>query len=147
MRLRLNYFCAMNDHFTRHLQQAGFKLTPPRRAVLDVLQASHEHLTPGDVLARAQALCPTLGRATVYRTLELLTSLGIVRPIFLGERGVCLTLAEGGHHHLVCSDCGTVIEFDDCPVQQLEQDLAERLNFHIHGHLLEFYGLCEQCHA
>ena len=128
------------------IQTAGFKLTLPRQAVLEVLENSEGHLTPAEVLERAQAIYPSLGRATVYRTLELLTNLGVVRPIFLGERGVCLTLAEGGHHHLVCSDCGAIIEFDECAVDGLEQDLAQRLNFQIHGHLLEFYGLCEQCH-
>jgi Fur family transcriptional regulator, ferric uptake regulator len=128
------------------IQTAGFKLTLPRQAVLEVLEQSDVHLTPAEVLERAQAIYPSLGRATVYRTLELLTSLGVVRPIFLGERGVCLTLAEGGHHHLVCNDCGAVIEFDECTVGELEQELAQRLNFQIRGHLLEFYGLCEQCH-
>lgn len=130
----------------RRIQTAGFKLTPPRRAVLEALGSGAGHMTPAEVLERAQAIYPSLGRATVYRTLELLTTLGVVRPIFLGERGVCLTLVEGGHHHLVCSDCGAVIEFDQCTVGELEQELAQRLNFQIRGHLLEFYGLCEQCH-
>ena len=136
----------MSTRFARTVQSAGFKLTPPRQAVLEALENSDGHMTPAEVLARAQAIYPSLGRATVYRTLELLTSLGVVRPIFLGERGVCLTLAEGGHHHLVCSECGAVIEFDECAVGELEQELAQRLNFQIRGHLLEFYGLCEQCH-
>jgi Fur family ferric uptake transcriptional regulator len=137
----------MSTRFARTVQSAGFKLTPPRQAVLEALESGDGHMTPAEVLERAQAIYPSLGRATVYRTLELLTSLGVVRPIFLGERGVCLTLAEGGHHHLVCSDCGAVIEFDECTVSDLEQELAQRLNFQIRGHLLEFYGLCEQCHA
>jgi Fur family transcriptional regulator, ferric uptake regulator len=136
----------MSTRFARTVQSAGFKLTPPRQAVLEALESGDGHMTPAEVLERAQAIYPGLGRATVYRTLELLTSLGVVRPIFLGERGVCLTLAEGGHHHLVCSDCGAVIEFDECAVGELEQELAQRLNFQIRGHLLEFYGLCEQCH-
>jgi Fur family ferric uptake transcriptional regulator len=136
----------MSTRFARTVQSAGFKLTPPRQAVLEALESSDSHLTPAEVLERAQAIYPSLGRATVYRTLELLTTLGVVRPIFLAERGVCLTLAEGGHHHLVCSDCGAVIEFDECAVGELEQELAQRLNFQIRGHLLEFYGLCEQCH-
>lgn len=136
----------MSTRFARTVQSAGFKLTPPRQAVLEALESGDGHMTPAEVLGRAQAIYPGLGRATVYRTLELLTSLGVVRPIFLGERGVCLTLAEGGHHHLVCSDCGAVIEFDECAVGELEQELAQRLNFQIRGHLLEFYGLCEQCH-
>lgn len=136
----------MSTRFARTVQTAGFKLTPPRQAVLEALESGDGHMTPAEILGRAQAIHPGLGRATVYRTLELLTSLGVVRPIFLGERGVCLTLAEGGHHHLICSDCGAVIEFDECTVAELEQDLAQRLNFQIRGHLLEFYGLCQQCH-
>lgn len=136
----------MTKPMARRIQSAGYKLTLPRQAVLEVLESSDGHLTPAEVLERAQAIYPSLGRATVYRTLELLTSLGVVRPIFLGERGLCLTLAEGGHHHLVCSDCGAVIEFDECTVGELEPELAQRLNFQIRGHLLEFYGLCEQCH-
>lgn len=135
----------MTKPMARRIQSAGFKLTLPRQAVLEVLESSEGHLTPAEVLARAQSIYPSLGRATVYRTLELLTNLGVVRPIFLGERGVCLTLAEGGHHHLVCNDCGAVIEFDECTVGELEQELAQRLNFQIRGHLLEFYGLCAQC--
>ena len=136
----------MINPMAQRIQTAGFKLTLPRQAVLEVLESSDGHLTSAEVLERAQAIYPSLGRATVYRTLELLTTLGVVRPIFLGERGLCLTLAEGGHHHLVCSDCGTVIEFDECTVGELEQELSQRLNFQIRGHLLEFYGLCAQCH-
>lgn len=136
----------MTKPMAQRIQTAGFKLTLPRQAVLEVLESSDGHLTPAEVLERAQAIYPSLGRATVYRTLELLTHLGVVRPIFLGERGVCLALAEGGHHHLVCSECGAVIEFDECAVGELEQELAQRLNFQIRGHLLEFYGLCNQCH-
>jgi len=130
----------------RRIQAAGLKLTPPRQAVLEVLENTAGHLTPAEVLERARAIHPNLGRATVYRTLELLTRPGAVRPIILGDRGACLTPAEGGHHHLVCSDCGVVIEFDECTVGELEQELVQRLDFQIRGHLLEFYGLCNQCH-
>lgn len=127
------------------LERAGYKLTPARRAVLQVLEGEDAHLTHAEVLARGQAIYPVLGRATVYRTLEILTGLGVVRPIFLGERGTCFARADGGHHHLICADCGAVIEFEECTVQELQQELAQRLNFLIRGHLLEFYGLCDQC--
>jgi Fur family ferric uptake transcriptional regulator len=127
------------------LERAGYKLTPPRLAVLQVLEETDAHLTHAEVLARGQAIYPALGRATVYRTLEILTGLGVVRPILLGERGTCFARADGGHHHLICAECGTVIEFEECTVQELQQELARRLNFLIRGHLLEFYGLCAQC--
>lgn len=136
----------MDERLVERLQRAGYKLTPPRQAVLQVMEQSDAHLSYAEVLARGQAIYPNLGRATVYRTLDVLTELGIVRPIYLGERGTCFTRAGGGHHHLICSECGEIIEFEECTVEELEQDLARRLNFQIQGHLLEFYGLCDRCH-
>lgn len=137
----------MITKLNRHLQTAGFKLTPPRQAVLQVLEESDEHLSSAQVLERAQALYPTLGRATVYRTLELLTGLGIVRPIFLGAQGVCFTRVDSSHHHMICSDCGLVVEIESCAIDEIQEELSERLRFRIKGHLLEFYGLCEHCQA
>ena len=136
----------MVDPLARRMQVSGYKLTPPRMAVLQVLEQSHEHLSHAEILARGQALYPALGRATVYRTLEVLTRLGIVRPIYLGDQSVCFCRADGAHHHLICSDCGVVTEFDECIIDELQQTLSEQLNFQIKGHLLEFYGLCERCH-
>ena len=136
----------MSEHMIDRLHLAGHKLTPPRRAVLQVLDESHEHLSHSEILERGQAIYPALGRATVYRTLELLNSLGVVRPIYLGaSQSVCFTRADGAHHHLICSDCGQVIEFDECILDQLQESLSERLNFQIRGHLLEFYGRCDRC--
>ena len=136
----------MSEHMIDRLHFAGHKLTPPRRAVLQVLDESHEHLSHSEILERGQAIYPALGRATVYRTLELLNSLGVVRPIYLGaSQSVCFTRADGAHHHLICSDCGQVIEFDECILDQLQESLSERLNFQIRGHLLEFYGRCDRC--
>lgn len=127
------------------MRLAGYKLTSPRLAVLGVLDETDEHLTRAQVLARVQAANPAIGRATVYRTLDLLIRLGVVRPIYLGNQIVCFTRADRGHHHLICSDCGQVVEFDECTVGELQDVLARRLNFDIRGHLLEFYGLCGQC--
>jgi len=127
------------------LRGAGYRLTAPRLAVLKVLNTEREHLSPAQVLERGRAIYPALSRATVYRTLELLTGLGVIRPIYLSNGGPCFTRAEGGHHHLICSDCGTVIEFDECVVGDLSRTLSEQLGFEIRSHLLEFYGLCGDC--
>lgn len=135
----------MSMSIAERLCQAGYKLTPPRLAVLQVLDESHEHLSHAEILERGQAIYQTLGRATVYRTLELLTDLGVVRPIYLGDQSVCFCRADGAHHHLICSDCGQVIEFDECVIDDLQESLSRRLNFQIRGHLLEFYGLCDRC--
>lgn len=131
--------------FTERLRDAGYKITPPRLAVLQVIEQEGEHLDPAQILRRAQSIHPAIGRATVYRTLELLTELNIVRPIYVGEHGPTYIRAEGGHHHLVCSHCGIVVDFDECMAGEMMRELSERFGFQIKSHLLEFYGTCADC--
>ena len=131
---------------SERLREGGYKLTPPRLAVLQVFETEAGHLSPTQVLERARGFYPAVSRATVYRTLELLTALGVLRPLYLSDGGLYFTRADEGHHHLVCCDCGVVIEFEECVAEELAQRLAEQLGFRIQGHLLEFYGLCENCH-
>jgi len=127
------------------LQEAGYRLTAPRQAVLQVVEAEKGHLTPAEVLRRGQAVYPELSRATVYRTLEILTQLGMLRPLYLGERGSQVVCVANGHHHLLCLGCGRTIHFDDCLIQQVEEMVSSRLDFDVKSHLLEFYGLCRDC--
>lgn len=127
------------------LSRAGYRLTPARLAVLAVIETSHAHLTPGLVLEEARTHAPRIGRATVYRALELLTELGVLRPIYLGDGGVYFIRAQGGHHHLVCTGCGQVVEFDECMAGEMIHYLQERFGFQIDSHLLEFYGRCAAC--
>jgi Fur family ferric uptake transcriptional regulator len=129
----------------QQLRNAGYKVTPARQAVLRVIEQEGEHLDPAAILQRAQAIHPAIGRATVYRTLELLTQLNIVRPIYVGEHGPTYIRAEGGHHHLVCCECGVIIDFDQCTADEMATELAERFGFEIQSHLLEFYGRCAAC--
>ena len=131
--------------FIERLRDAGYKITPPRLSVLEVIEQEGEHLDPAQILRRAQSIHPAIGRATVYRTLELLTQLNIVRPIYVGEHGPTYIRAEGGHHHLVCSTCGVVIDFDQCMAGDMMRDLKDRFGFQIQSHLLEFYGVCANC--
>ena len=127
------------------LKRAGYKLTDPRLAVIEVLEREGKHLSSDEVLVLGQRICPKLSRATVYRTLDLLAELGLIRPIYLGDTCQRYVMAEGGHHHLVCIDCGAAFEFEHCQADQLALRLSEQFHFEIHSHLLEFYGLCETC--
>jgi len=135
----------MSTQLINRLRTAGYKITPPRLAVLQVIEQEGEHLNPAEILTRAQNIYPAIGRATVYRTLEMLTEIGVVRPIYVGEHGPTYIRAEGGHHHLVCSACGVVIDFEQCMADQMTQELSDRFGFQIKSHLLEFYGLCAAC--
>lgn len=127
------------------LRAAGYKLTPSRLAVLQVIEGEHDHLNPMEILDEARAIHPSIGRATVYRTLELLTQLGIVRPIYVGEAGPLYIRARGGHHHMVCSRCGRIIEFEECVAGEMIEELRDRYGFEVSSHLLEFYGFCREC--
>jgi len=129
----------------KKLKKAGYKLTPARRAVIKVLESRPEHLSHNQILEEGQKIYPKLSRATVYRTMELLVELRLVRPLYLNDPTQRFVSATGGHHHLVCSRCGVVIEFDHCAAAELVQDLSEKYNFQIRSHLLEFQGLCHNC--
>lgn len=135
-----------HDHLARALRRGGFKLTAPRRAVLQVLENSDNHLSPAEIFARARAIYPSLGLTTVYRTLDLLTAMGYLRPAYLGDNSQRYATHTGGHHHhLLCSACGAVVEVEECGLASLADSLMQRTRFRIDGHYLEFYGLCERC--
>jgi Fur family ferric uptake transcriptional regulator len=136
----------MDASLTDRLRRAGYKLTAPRLAVLQVVEGMEEHLSYAEALERGRTVYPVLGRATVYRTLDILTDLGVLRLVHLGDGSTYFARVDGGHHHLICLSCGTAIHFDECVVDGLEQALSERLDFQIQSHMLEFYGVCRDCH-
>ncbi len=134
-----------SKNISEALKRAGYKLTAPRKAIVQVLEKGGDHLSSSEVLTLGRQIYPLLSRATVYRTLELLTTLGLIRPILLRDAAQRYVTGEGGHHHLLCRECGAVFEFERCGAEQLAAELAERFDFQIRGHLLEFYGICRNC--
>lgn len=127
------------------MREAGFKLTAARQAVLRAFEGAHEHLSPDEVLRRGRKAYPRLGRATVYRTLELLTKLGVMRPLYLHGGRPAFTRVESGHHHLVCSRCDTIVELPQSTLSEAVQRLARRSGFEVSSELLEVYGVCRKC--
>jgi Fur family ferric uptake transcriptional regulator len=126
----------------------GFRRTAARRAILETLVESGGHITADDLANQVRAVNPTIGRMTVYRTLDLLCELGIIRPIYQGTGAAhYVLLDQGSHHHLVCNRCSMTIEFEHCGSAAISQALSERYNFEIQAHLLEFFGLCEICQS
>ena len=134
-----------NAKLAQKLKRAGYKLTPARLAVIDVLETSNDHLCHNQILEAGQKIYPKLSRATVYRTMDILVELKLMRPLYVNEPTQRFVSAAGGHHHLVCMRCGQTIEFDDCTANELVDQLADRYGFQIHHHLLEFRGVCVNC--
>ena len=129
------------------LRQHGYKLTTQRRMVLSVIALSREHLTPAAIYEKACQEQPDIGLVTIYRTLEILNRLGLICEVHAGGncRSYLMRRPSEHHHHLICSDCGTAIDFTNCDLGELEQRLSQETGFKIEGHLLEFLGRCQNC--
>ncbi len=129
------------------LSESGAKVTRARRAVLEVMADSRKHLSSTEIVARVLERAPSVGRASVFRTLDLLSRLAIVRPTFLSGRApVYVLMSEDGHHaHIVCPRCLNVIEIDECHLSHALNKIAQDHDIHVVGHLLEVYGLCAPC--
>ena len=128
------------------LKRHGYKLTPQRWAVIQTMLSSQGCLTPATVYDKVHRDYPDIGLVTVYRTLEILVELGLVCELRTGGNCRSYTVsAQGHHHHLICSNCGVVIDFTSCDLGEAQQNLSRETGFRIDGHLLEFTGLCQTC--
>lgn len=130
------------DLLARH----GYRSTAPRRAVVVDVLARARPFTAEEVVANLRERVPEIGRATVYRTLELLASVDVLSRVLRSDGHPAYIAGMPGHrHHLVCSDCGVAVAFSACPVDELVRDLSRDTRFSIEGHLLEVFGLCPAC--
>jgi Fur family ferric uptake transcriptional regulator len=135
------------------LDRAGYRLTGPRRAVLDEIVARQTPFTSAELLAAMQQRAPGIGRATVFRTLELLTQMGIVQRIHdepTGGRCHAYLACDPGHHHhhLICQGCGAVTDFaEDAALDALMRKVEQQTAYQIEGHRLELVGRCPACQA
>ncbi|MDX2140693.1 MAG: Fur family transcriptional regulator [Chloroflexota bacterium] len=129
------------------LRDAGHKLTHARLTVLDVLEKSGGHITSTELLDRVNAVDSSIGRASVFRCLDLFTRMSLIRPTYIDSSvtPTYVMMPDGHHHHIICTQCAAIIEFEDCKLGDLARELERRLHVKLTGHLLEFYGLCERC--
>ena len=128
------------------MRGSGYRVTRQRLALLELVTSGDGCLTPGVVYERVHEKYPDIGLVTIYRTLDMLTGLGLLCEVYVdGRRSYIASRSDGHHHHLVCSSCGMVVDFADCDLKQLENKLARGTGFEIAGHMLEFVGLCRSC--
>src|SRR5829696_7020266 len=126
------------NRFQDFLQQQGQKLTSERTALVREIFGIHYHFEADELLFKMKEKALKISRATIYRTLELLVKSGMVRRVHLGE--------DHYHYdHLICTTCGTVIEFHDEPLEQRQRDICERKRFKPTYHNLQILGVCDSC--
>jgi len=127
--------------------QVGLRLTHPRKVILSILEASNISLTPQTIYQRSLEAHEDIGLVTVYRTLDLLTEMSLVRRVHGPAECVGYALASPGHHHhLVCRKCDKVVEFSGTSdLSQFIKQVEQETGFNVDGHLLQLYGLCPDC--
>ena len=138
------------EELARQMRSLGQRITPQRRAVIDVVASARERMTPAEIYRRARRHHAGVGLATVYRTLELLSRLGLVERLHEPEgcqSYVADRAAGTHHHHVVCSQCGRVAEIPACDLGEHLRLVAEQTGFEIDAHWLELRGLCADCRA
>jgi Fur family transcriptional regulator, ferric uptake regulator len=136
--------------FGRYLREQGLPVTPQREVVADLVFSSNEHLSVDEIEQRLRAEGERIGKATIYRTLELLVRSRLVQEHDFGEgfkRYEHRLSRQPDHDHLICTECGGVTEFESRELRTLQDQVAEAHGFSPTRHKLEIYGLCSACRA
>lgn len=128
------------------LQKEGYRLTGPRRAVVDALASAESSMTAADLYEIGRGQHKRLGLVSVYRTLDKLEELGLIQRVHRPDGCHAYISALEGHHHLLlCEACGRVEVFRGDDLKEFTQNLESESGFEIHEHWLQFFGLCDQC--
>lgn len=134
---------------TERLRSHARKLTAPRQAILEILREHPHPLTNKEIFSHLPA--GNCDLATIYRSMHLLESMGLVKRFDFGDGAARYELMsegdDGHHHHLICTQCAEIVEVEECFPVELEQNLAAKNGFKSITHKLEFFGICPQCQA
>jgi Fur family ferric uptake transcriptional regulator len=130
----------------RALDTAGYRITAPRRALADLALDLDGHFTAADLAVAGRERGLRIGRATLFRALELMIELGVVERLDLlsGEHAY-VVCAASHHHHVVCSVCGRTAEVDDQGLADAVRRIEQQSGFRIDTHRLEMFGRCRRC--
>jgi Fur family ferric uptake transcriptional regulator len=137
------------EEFRRYLREHSLPVTAQREQVAEVVLAAQGHLSVEDIEQRLRELNLHIGKATVYRTLDILARSGMITERDFGEgfRRYERVPGHPHHEHLICVRCGKVIEFTNDRLERLKALVAEEYGFLHHHHRLEIYGVCRECQA
>jgi Fur family transcriptional regulator, ferric uptake regulator len=141
------------EHFRtllqEHMVKRGLRSTDQRRLIVETFFQAPNHISIEELLSQVRAQDPKVGYATVYRTLKLLTECGVAFERKFGDGLTRYELADDSSHHdhLICVDCGKIIEFEEPQIEELQERIAARHGFVVKSHKHEMYGSCADCQA
>ncbi|MDQ0300849.1 Fur family peroxide stress response transcriptional regulator [Salibacterium salarium] len=127
------------------LKNTKVRMTPQRHAILEYLYDSMSHPTADDIYKALESKFPNMSVATVYNNLRVFKNVGIVRELTYGDSSSRFDCVTTDHYHVICSDCGKIVDFHYPGLDEVET-LAEHVTgFKVHDHRMEIYGSCQEC--
>lgn len=142
-------FGVEKELFSEHIREAGLRRTGQRDLILETFLSTEEHLTSEDLYRLVHKKDPSVGLTTVYRTLKLLTDAGLAREVRFGDNKTYYEhhYNHEHHDHMICTECGKVIEFFSPEIETLQDQMAVNFGFKPTHHSLRMWGLCADCGA
>ncbi len=135
------------DRFKQALRAESLRLTSRRTAVLEDILASDDHRECDDIFLSLRDKGIPVSRATIYRTLDMLEKVGFVRKMDIGEGRFRYEnkLAQCHHDHLICLECGRIVEFADHEIERRQERLSKEYDFRLIRHVHQLFGICQAC--
>jgi Fe2+ or Zn2+ uptake regulation protein len=137
----------MSEHYPESawLREQGYRLTPQRLAILEVLRSAKGHLSPSEIYHQVVQDMPGMTEATIYRTLNFLAEQGLVLVAHVGRGQLVYEITEHDHHHLICKQCGDMKEIDHLQLKALYEKFLDDTGYQINTIHTTFFGLCPDC--
>jgi Fur family ferric uptake transcriptional regulator len=135
------------ERIAEHIRTAGLKRSRQRDRVVDAFLSTTGHVSIDELLEAVHHRDPEIGHTTVYRTMKLLAECGVASPRRFGDGQTRYEMErpDAHHDHLLCEGCGSIEEFEDDGIEELQRAVARRHGFVLDGHTLELHGMCARC--
>lgn len=136
-----------HEVFSQYLKGKDLKLTAQRELILDAFLGHGGHISAEELFQKARAKQPHVGFATVYRTLKHMSQCGLARELDFGDGRIKYEpeFNRRHHDHMICTQCGTYIEFLNPQIEELQEQVSRKHGFKITSHRMQLYGLCQKC--
>ncbi|WLR42695.1 peroxide-responsive transcriptional repressor PerR [Bacillus carboniphilus] len=127
------------------LKGTGVRITPQRHAILEYLVNSSIHPTADDIYKALEGKFPNMSVATVYNNLRVFREIGLVKELTYGDASSRFDFVTSDHYHVICEECGKIVDFSYPGLDEVEALAAHVTNFKVSHHRMEIYGTCEDC--
>ncbi|HTC22652.1 MAG TPA: transcriptional repressor [bacterium] len=133
--------------FSLYLKEKDLKLTAQRELILETFLSHQGHISAEELFQKAREKQSHVGFATVYRTLKHMTQCGLARELDFGDGRIKYEPEYNHQHHdhMICTKCGTYIEFLNPQIEELQEQVSRKHGFKITSHRMQLYGLCQKC--